>query len=121
MAGQEFDRYFDKVMPLVAIIAMMKTFLAEEIAKKAIAQIEKSNRCQLTEDEKEAVQSAADAAIANMNPDVFKLDLTWSPKSSEEIKDKLIELKLDKEFKAKLAADVIRVFREPQARLHEYR
>jgi len=121
VTGQEFDRYFDRVMPLVAAIAMMKTFLAEEIGRKAIAKIKESNKRQLTKDEKKAVQMAADAAVAKMNTDVFELDPQWSPKSSQEVKDKLVELKLDVEFKEKLTAEVIRIYREPQARLSDYR
>jgi len=121
VTGQEFDRYFNKVMPLVAAIAMTKTFLAEEIGKKAITKIQESNRRQLTKNEKKAVQTAADAVVANMNSDVFKLDPRWSPKSPEEVREKLVELKLDLEVKEKLTAEVIRIYKEPQARLHDYR
>ena len=118
MNGQSFDRYFDKVLPIIAIVAMMKTHLAEEAAKTAIIEIQKSSRKKLTTDEKKAVQSAADAVVARLNPDVFKLDSSWSPKSSEEVEKKLIELKFDAEFRERLTAEVIRTFREPQQRIN---
>jgi predicted metal-dependent peptidase len=121
VTGQEFDRYFDRVMPLVAAIAMMKTFLAEEIGRKATAKIQRSNKRHLAKDEKKAIQMAADAAVAKMNPDLFQLDPQWSPRSPQEVKDKLVELKLDAEFKERLTAEVIRICKEAQARLSEYR
>ena len=121
MNHENFDLYFEKVMPLVATVAMMKTFLAEEIAKTAVTEIQKSKRRRLTGDERKVVQTAADAVVAGLNPDVFELDPAWSPKSPNEVKEKLIELKLETQLTEKLTADVIRTFREAQAGLHDFR
>ncbi len=112
-----FDEYFGKVMPLAVAISLMKTFLAEEIATEVVTHVEKSDRRSLTKGEEKIIQRAADAAVATLNPDVFKIDANWSPKSSEEVKEKMIDLKLDTNFKRAIVDSVLRLFREPQARL----
>ncbi len=112
-----FDEYFQKVMPLVSAISLMKTFLSEDIAKQVTAHVEKTDRRALTTDEKKIIQRAADAAVATLNPDIFKVDVNWSPRSAEEVKKKLVELKLGSNFKQSLTDAVLRVFRDPQGRL----
>jgi len=112
-----FDEYFGKIMPLAVAISLMKTFLAEDIAKQVIAHVEKSDRRRVTKEEVRIVQRAADAALARLNPDVFKVDANWSPKSADEVRKKLVELKFDQDFKQSLVEAVLHVFREPQARL----
>jgi len=112
-----FDEYFGKIMPLAAAISLMKTFLAEDIAREVIARVEKSGRHIITKDEVRIVQRAADAAVATLNPDVFKVDVNWSPKSVREVRKKMVELKFDPGFRQPLVEAVLRVFSEPQARL----
>nr|MDO8098894.1 hypothetical protein [Candidatus Njordarchaeota archaeon] len=121
MGNTEFDRYFERIMPLIAAISMMKTFLAEKIAEEVIAKIQKSERRTVTKEQKQAVRTAADAAVARLNPDVFNIDATWAPKSVEDAKTKLIELKLDANFKQALLDEVVRIYREPQSRMHDYK
>ncbi|MGB9023914.1 MAG: hypothetical protein WCC94_10850 [Candidatus Bathyarchaeia archaeon] len=117
MTEKGFDEYFGKIMPLAVAISLMKTFLAEDIAKQVIAHVEKSDRRTITKDEVRIIQRAADAALARLNPDAFKVDVNWSPKSADEMRKKLVELKFDQDFKQSLVEAVLHVFREPQARL----
>ncbi len=117
LTQNEFDKYFRKVMPLTVTISLMKTFLAEDIAREVVVHVEKSDRRALTKNEEEIIQRATDAAVALLNPDVFKIDANWSPKSAEEVKKKLIDLKLDANLKRPIVDSVISQFREPQARL----
>ena len=117
MTEEGFDEYFGKIMPLAAAISLMKTFLAEDIAREVVARVEKSGRRIITKDEVRIVQRAADAAVATLNPDVFKVDVNWSPKSVREVRKKMVELKFDPDFKQPLVEAVLRVFSEPQARL----
>lgn len=112
-----FDEYFGKVMPLVVAISLMKTFLAEEIAKEVIAHVEKSDRRKPTKDEEKIIQRATDAAVATLNPDVFKIDANWSPKSAEDVKEKMVELKLDPDFRRPIVDAILRTFKEPQTEL----
>jgi len=121
MRNTEFDRYFERIMPLIAAISMMKTFLAGEIAEEVIAKIRKSERRTITKEEKQAVRTAADAAVARLNPDVFNIDATWAPKSVEDVKTMLVELKLDANFKQALLDEVVRIYREPQSRMHDFK
>jgi hypothetical protein len=117
LTQEGFDEYFGKIMPLAAAISLMKTFLAEDIAREVIARVEKSDRRIVTKDEARIVQRAADAAVATLNPDVFKVNVNWSPKSVREVRKKMVELKFDPDFKQPLVEAVLRVFSEPQARL----
>jgi hypothetical protein len=112
-----FDEYFGKVMPLAAAISLMKTFLAEDIAREVIAHVERSDHCKVTKDEMKIIQRAVDAAVAGLNPDVFRVDVNWSPKSPDEVRKKMVELKFDPEFRHQLVEAVLHLFREPQARL----
>jgi hypothetical protein len=116
MVPNKFDEYFENVLPLVAAIAMLKTFLAEELGKKSILEIEKTRKRALTAEQERAVQIAMDAAIAQMNPDYFNLPADWAPKSETDVKRKLLELK-DATFKDHLIQQVVKEFTEPQRRL----
>lgn len=116
MASSKFDKYFESVLPIVAAIAMLKTFLAEELGKKSILEIEKTRKRALTKEQERAVQKAMDAAVAEMNPDYFNLPADWAPKSENDVKRKLIELK-DATFKDHLIQQVVKEFTEPQRRL----
>lgn len=117
MTEEGFDEYFGKIMPLAAAISLMKTFLAEDIAREVIARVEKSDRRIVTKDEVRIVQRAADAAVATLNPDVFKVEVNWSPKSVRGVRKKMVELKFDPDFKQPLVEAVLHVFSDPQARL----
>jgi hypothetical protein len=116
MTESKFDRYFESVMPLVAVIAMLKTFLAEEVGERSIRSVQQTRKKALRNEQKTAVRKAADAAVAKLNPDHFNIPVDWCPKSEDEVRRKLIELK-DEEFKQRLIDEIVRAFTEPQRKL----
>jgi predicted metal-dependent peptidase len=117
LAQNEFDRYFGKMMPLAVTISLMKTFLAEELTKEIIAHVQKAEHRSLSKEEEKIIGRATDAAVATLNPDIFNIDANWSPKSAEEIRDKMISLKLDPDFKQSIVDAVLRTLARTQTRL----
>jgi predicted metal-dependent peptidase len=114
-----FDRYFGKVMPLAVAISLMKTFLAEELTKQIIEHIQTSEHRSLTKEEEKIIARATDAAVATLNPDIFEIDANWSPKSVDEMKEKMVDLKLDPNFRQGIVDAVLRTLARRQAKLND--
>jgi hypothetical protein len=48
------------------------------------------------------------------------IEATWAPKPVEDVKKKLVDLKLNPKFKESLLDEVSRIYGEPQSRMQSF-
>jgi DNA-directed RNA polymerase subunit F len=114
--SDESDTLIDKVFPLAIAIAHIKAELAKQIFKQIIKEVEKTRK--ISSSEKDAINRAVDEIVSQQPPEVFGIDLDWVPKSEEEVKEKLVKLRYDQNFKDKLIKGVLDKLKAKQFRIN---
>jgi hypothetical protein len=114
--SDESDTFIDKVFPLAMTIAHIKAELAKQISKHIIKEVEKTRK--LSSSEKDAINRAVNEIVSQQPPEVFGIDPNWVPKSEEEVRQKLVQLRYDRSFKDKLVKGVLSKLKAKQYRIN---
>jgi hypothetical protein len=117
---KSFDNYFEQVLPLAVTVSIIKTRLAEQVAKQIVARVAKKERRRLTKDEIARVQLVADDILANLNLDYLGIDPTWSPKDKEQVEKFLVDLKSNSSLEKKLAQAMLAACIDPQKKIQDF-
>lgn len=117
--SDESDTLIDQVFPLAMAIAHIKAELAKQISKQIIKEVEKTRK--VSSSEKDAISRAVDEIVSQQPPEVFGIDLNWVPKSEEEVRERLIKLRYDKNFKDKLIKGVLDKLKAKQTKINRAR
>lgn len=117
--SDESDTLIDRVFPLAIAIAHIKAELAKQISKQIIKEVEKTRK--LSSSEKDAISRSVDEFVSQQPPEVFGIDLNWVPKSEEEVREKLVKLRYDKNFKDRLIRGVLNKLKAKQSRIDNAR
>jgi hypothetical protein len=113
--SDETDPIVDKVFPLAITIAHIKAELSSQISKYIIKEVEKTRK--ISSSEKDAITRATDEVVSQQPPEIFGIDLNWTPKSEEEVREKLVKLRYDKNFKERLIKGVLNKLKTKQSKL----
>jgi len=114
--SNESDTFIDRVFPLAVAIAHIKAELAKQISKEVIKEVEKTRKLGSTE--KDAISRAVDEFVSQQPPEVFGIDLNWVPRSQEEVREMLVKLRYDRNFKEKLITGVLGKLKAKQSRIN---
>ncbi|MFB3890360.1 MAG: hypothetical protein ACE14S_12810 [Candidatus Bathyarchaeia archaeon] len=112
---EKFDETVDKMFPLAFAIAKIKSELAQQIATRIIKEVERSRK--LSRDDKDAINRAVDEIVAQLSPESFGISPDWAPESEEEVRQKLIKLRYDANFKEHIVRNVMDKLRSKQSKI----
>jgi len=109
------ENLIDRAFPSAMAIAHIKAELSKQISKSIIREVEKTRK--LNPSERDSITRAVDEIVSQQPPEAFGIDFGWVPKSEAEVRERLVKLRYDRNFKDMLIKNVMDQLRAKQKRI----